>query len=78
MTTLCLSPKFQIVIPKALRTALQLIPGQKLEARVTDGKIELIPIQTMKAARGIFAGIDTTVPNDPEMDDENDTEKSSP
>ena len=33
---------------------------------VTDGKIELIPIQTMQAARGIFPGIDTTVPNDDE------------
>ena len=33
---------------------------------VTDGKIELIPIQPMQAARGIFPGIDTTVPNDDE------------
>ncbi len=66
MTTLSLSPKFQIVIPKTLRNALHLIAGQQLEARVTDGKIELIPIQTMKAARGIFPGIDTTVPNDDE------------
>ena len=67
MSTLSLSPKFQIVIPKALRNALHLTPGQQLEARVTDGKIELSPIQTMKAARGMFAGIDTTVPNDDEM-----------
>lgn len=67
MTTLSLSPKFQIVIPKALRNALHLIAGQQLEARVTDGKIELIPIQTMQAARGIFPGIDTSVPNDDEQ-----------
>ena len=67
MTTISLSPKFQIVIPKTLRNALHLIAGQQLEARVTDGKIELIPIQTMKAARGIFPGIDTTVPNDNEV-----------
>ena len=66
MTTISLSPKFQIVIPKALRNALHLIAGQQLEARVVDGKIELVPIQTMKAARGMFPGIDTTVPNDDE------------
>ena len=66
MTTISLSPKFQIVIPKALRNTLHLIAGQQLEARVVDGKIELVPIQTMKAARGMFAGIDTTVPNDDE------------
>jgi AbrB family looped-hinge helix DNA binding protein len=66
MATLHLSPKFQIVIPKALRSALNLIAGQQLEARVTDGKIELIPLQPMQAARGLFPGIDTGVPNDPE------------
>jgi len=66
MTTIHLSPKFQIVIPKAVRKALNLIAGQPLEARVTDGKIELIPLQPMQAARGLFPGIDTRVPNDQE------------
>ncbi len=66
MPTINLSPKFQIVIPKAVRNALHLIPGQQLEARVTDGKIELIPLQPMQAARGLFPGIDTSVPNDQE------------
>ncbi len=67
MTTISLSPKFQIVIPKALRKALHLVVGQQLEARVTDGKIELIPLQPMQAARGLFAGIDTNVVNDEEV-----------
>ena len=66
MTTISLSPKFQIVIPKALRTTLRLVAGQQLEARVIDGKIELVPLQTMQAARGLFPGIDTSVPNDAE------------
>ncbi len=66
MATIYLSPKFQIVIPKAVRNALHLIAGQQLEARVVDGKIELIPLQPMQAARGLFPGIDTQVPNDPE------------
>lgn len=66
MTTIHLSPKFQIVIPKAVRKALNLIAGQQLEARVSDGKIELIPVQPMQAARGLFPGIDTQVPNDQE------------
>ncbi len=66
MATISLSNKFQIVIPKALRNALHLIAGQQLEARVVDGKIELIPLQPMQASRGMFAGIDTSVPNDDE------------
>lgn len=66
MATIHLSPKFQIVIPKNVRKALNLIAGQSLEARVSDGKIELIPLQPMQAGRGLFPGIDTHVPNDPE------------
>lgn len=66
MTTISLSPKFQMVIPKAVRNALHLVAGQQLEIHVTDGKIELIPLQPMQAARGLFSGIDTTVPNDDE------------
>ncbi len=66
MATISLSPKFQIVIPKAVRQALHLMVGQQLEARVIDGKIELIPLQPMQAARGLFQGIDTSVPNDQE------------
>ena len=66
MITISLSPKFQIVIPKAVRNALHLIAGQQLEARVTNGKIELIPLQPMQAARGMFAGIDTSVTHDAE------------
>jgi hypothetical protein len=49
-----------------VRNALRLIAGQPLEARETDGKIELIPLQPMQAARGLFPGIDTQVPNYPE------------
>lgn len=66
MTSISLTSKFQIVIPKAVRKALHLVAGQQLEARVTDGKIELIPLQPMQAARGMFAGIDTRVPDDDE------------
>jgi len=67
MAAIHLSPKFQIVIPKAVRNALHLVAGQQLEARVTDGKIELTPLQPMQAARGLFPDIDTHVPNDPEV-----------
>lgn len=44
MTTSLLSPKFQIVIPKEIRRALDLKPGQKLSVIEKDGHIELRPI----------------------------------
>jgi AbrB family looped-hinge helix DNA binding protein len=66
MTSVALSPKFQIVIPKDVRQALKLVAGQRMEARVNQGRVELIPELPMSAACGRWPGLDTTVPNDPE------------
>ena len=66
MPTIALSPKFQIVIPKSVRQALNLVAGQRLEARVRDGRVELIPQLPVTALRGLCPGIDSQVPNDPE------------
>ena len=64
MTSISLSPKFQIVIPRDLRRALSLVPGQRLEVRLKGDRIELIPVLPMTAMRGLFPGIATTVEND--------------
>ena len=61
MTTLTVSPKFQVVIPKAVREALSLRPGQLIQAIVYEDRIELIPIRPMSEMRGFLRGIDTTV-----------------
>ncbi len=46
MTTSLLSPKYQVVIPKEIRKALDLKPGQRLSVIEKDGHIELRPILT--------------------------------
>lgn len=61
MTTVTLSPKYQIVIPKAIRERLGLTAGQKLEAIIYEDHLELIPVRPMRDMRGFLAGIDTTV-----------------
>jgi AbrB family looped-hinge helix DNA binding protein len=66
MITVTISPKFQIVIPKAIRDLLQLRPGQKFQAIVLDGRIELIPVLPAKKLRGFLPGLDTTVERDPD------------
>jgi AbrB family looped-hinge helix DNA binding protein len=64
--TLTISPKFQVVIPKAIRERLGLSPGQKVQAVLYGDRIELIPLQPAKRLRGFLKGIDTTVAREPE------------
>jgi AbrB family looped-hinge helix DNA binding protein len=61
MTVVTVSPKFQVVIPKAIREALGLVSGQKIQAILYDGRIELVPVDTPQSARGFLRGIDTNV-----------------
>jgi AbrB family looped-hinge helix DNA binding protein len=59
METLTLSPKFQIVIPKAIREKLRLKPGQKIQAMVFDNRIELIPVRSPAELRGCLKAMKT-------------------
>jgi len=61
MDTLTISPKYQVVIPKAIRESMQLRPGQKLQAVAYDGRIELVPVQPARSMKGFLQGIDTHV-----------------
>jgi AbrB family looped-hinge helix DNA binding protein len=60
MTTLTLSPKFQVVIPKHIREAMQLTAGMPMQVVQYGDRIEFIPVRPMKAVRGLFKGMDTT------------------
>jgi AbrB family looped-hinge helix DNA binding protein len=66
METLTISPKFQVVIPKAIRERLGLLPGQKVQAILYGDRIELIPLEPAKRLRGFLKGIDTTVAREPD------------
>jgi AbrB family looped-hinge helix DNA binding protein len=61
MNTLTISPKYQVVIPKAIRELLRLRPGQKVQAIVYRNRIELIPVKPVKKMRGFISGINTSV-----------------
>jgi AbrB family looped-hinge helix DNA binding protein len=60
MTTLTLSPKFQVVIPKHIREALQLTAGMPMQVVQYGDRIEFIPVKPMQAARGLLKGMGTT------------------
>jgi AbrB family looped-hinge helix DNA binding protein len=66
MSTITVSSKYQIVIPRKIREALGIKPGERLHAIEYRGRIELVPVRAMKAARGSLKGISTDVPRDPD------------
>jgi AbrB family looped-hinge helix DNA binding protein len=59
MLSVTVSPKYQVVIPKAVREALNLRPGQKMQVVEYAGRIELIPERNIKELRGFLKGIKT-------------------
>lgn len=59
MQTVTVSPKYQVVIPKTVREALKLHPGQKMQIVEYAGRIELIPERDIKELRGFLKGINT-------------------
>jgi len=66
MATVTISPKYQVVIPKDIREKLELLPGQKVQAILYEGRIELVPVQLISRMRGFLRGIDTHVPREPD------------
>jgi len=61
MNTVTISPKYQLVIPRAIRELLGLKPGQKVQAIAYNNRIELIPVRSIRRMRGFVRGIDTGV-----------------
>jgi AbrB family looped-hinge helix DNA binding protein len=61
MTTVTVSPKFQVVIPRDVRKALGITPGQKIRVVALLDRLELIPVKPAKALRGFIRGIDASV-----------------
>ena len=64
MSIVTVSPKFQVVIPRDIRDALGLEPGQKVQALRYQNRVEFIPVRPMRALRGFLKGIDTSVRRD--------------
>jgi len=61
METITISPKYQIVIPRMVREAMGIKPGQKVQVLQYQNRIEFIPLKKMKEMRGFLKGINTTV-----------------
>ncbi len=64
METVTVSSKFQIVIPRRVRESLGIRPGQRVQVLLYDGRMEFIPLRSIKQMRGFVKGLDTTVERD--------------
>jgi len=61
MSTVTVSPKFQVVIPESVRKNLNIKAGQKFDVIEFEGCVELVPIKDVRSLRGSLKGLDTKV-----------------
>jgi len=66
MDAVTISPKYQVVIPKAVRSQMRLVPGQKVQVIAYGDRIEFIPLKPARELRGMLRGLDTTFERDRE------------
>jgi AbrB family looped-hinge helix DNA binding protein len=64
MSTVTLSPTFEVLIPEDIRTSLHLTPGEKLHVMPFAGRVELIPVRPIQQMRGFLSGMDTMIERD--------------
>ena len=64
MSTVTLSPKYQVVIPLRVRESLRLRPGERFQVINYDGRVELIPVRKMRETRGFLRGMDSRIKRD--------------
>lgn len=66
MPTVTVSPKFQVVIPREIREAMNLRAGEKVQVFRFRNRLELVPVRRMASMRGFLKGIDTAVVREPD------------
>ena len=62
------SPKFQVVIPKAVRESLGIQPGQRLQVVPYGERIELMPVREIDEMRGFLAGMNPKFEREPDRE----------
>jgi AbrB family looped-hinge helix DNA binding protein len=61
MSTVVVSSKYQVVIPKEIREIVGLKAGDRLQVIIYGNRIELVPVVNISKLKGLYKGIDTTI-----------------
>ncbi len=64
MASVTVSPKFQVVIPRAARESLHIRPGQKLQVLVYNGQLRFVPVRSLREMKGSYPGVGSEVERD--------------
>jgi AbrB family looped-hinge helix DNA binding protein len=64
METVTISPDFQIEIPRSIREAMGLTPGQRVQVFSYENRIEIVPVRRPAEMRGFLAGMSTDLRRD--------------
>ena len=61
MDIVTIPPKYQVVIPRAIRTQLALKPGMQMQVLRYGERLEFVLVRKASDMRGFLKGIDTSV-----------------
>lgn len=64
MDIVTVSPKYQVVIPRAIRQMLGIKAGHKIQVIQYKDRIELIPFKPAKSMHSFLRGMDTSIPSE--------------
>ncbi len=66
MSTVTISSKYQVVIPRPIREQFNLKPGQKIMFIPYNNTLRVVIVPSVEDARGMLEGIDTDVQREKE------------
>jgi len=66
MDAVTISPKYQVVIPRAIREKWNVKPGQKVRFIVYGNRLEIVPVREIKSARGFLKGMSSNIEREEE------------
>jgi AbrB family looped-hinge helix DNA binding protein len=64
MEAVTVSPKYQVVIPRAVRERAHIRAGERLQVLSFDDRIELVRVRPMRSMKGFLRGLDSRFERD--------------